>query len=394
MRVVLFFSLFNTACLLVAQSNYNVYPLTKSITTYSPHYPPEVWKEIKNALEICLAQNPICDDQLLTSGLIFDKFYYAPAKNFFPKDLTVYDDLIAKANMLDSIGYSWNPQVLLLLTEDITPVSEFCEDGNYEMYYCPFYDRSKKQWIYNQVYSQFSLKGGMFDGEVMFFSPFGDTLIKGQYLNGKRNGIWSFLLPFDIEKNLITFWSDETENYCRYKIEYLNGQTHGEYSFHINDVLRAEGFLINEVPVGKWKIYHSNGSISNDFFLTNNPTRMIELDRDFPTRNGELPFGPSQMFIPGYFDLTHYGDITLSRSDSDGYLVTNINGRFLAYYDDGAIMCDIVYENGTTRGDTVYYKSGFPMYIWKVNKTNKKGKILIFNESGLMLRRLKVNLDV
>ena len=88
--------------------------------------------------------------------------------------------------------------------------------------------------------------GSPFTGEVIGKYDSGQERVKGKYIDGKRDGIWTILY-----KN-----GKESE-----KGKYASGKKKGDWNkWYENGILKSKGSYVNGMMEGLWKYWYNNGT--------------------------------------------------------------------------------------------------------------------------------------
>ncbi|MBI3133981.1 MAG: hypothetical protein HYZ14_04825 [Bacteroidetes bacterium] len=362
------------------------YPIRKDLIQ---SYPPEVWEDICNEIQILLKDSSYLNDEryvfLPTPMILFNTI------GLIPLDSSYCRKQLNKSLILESEGYDFRPSTTILLEQFRTLSFEETEnlpDGDYVFYYEPFYDRETDSWINDRAFGHFTISQRYLNGQSLFYSPYGDTIASGNYLNGRRESTWHYKIPIDTITDVLGLYSPVSNVFCEYEIDFHNGLMNGNYEFKVNNVLRAKGEMLNDKLIGFWQIFHKNGMLSNSLFLVENP---IELSvkkkyRFVDTKTGSLPFGTKAMIIPGLNTKLESESFQLIMFTSPGTAEIYLDKEFKAYYESGQLMYHMVIDKGNVvSGDTLFHPNGLPLYVWDFSTSKKRGKFYIYDETGILL---------
>ena len=97
-----------------------------------------------------------------------------------------------------------------------------------------------------------SFVNGLESGMYMEYSEEGDIIVQGNYVNGMKQGIWTYNVDGVIEKG-----------------EYLEDKKNGYWSVVYEDgVMIEEGNFVEDNPDGIYKWYYTNGLNAGKIFLS------------------------------------------------------------------------------------------------------------------------------
>lgn len=124
-----------------------------------------------------------------------------------------------------------------------------------------------------RIKESYTFKNGLRNGSFIENLASGKPSISGEFLDGKKDGDWTFYFPDgSIEKS--THYRNDSldgEYHVFYengkyqtKGQYVNGAKTGEWSWYINngDQLDMKGSFINNMQDGDWEYFYSSGELS------------------------------------------------------------------------------------------------------------------------------------
>ncbi|MBI1837571.1 MAG: hypothetical protein HYR91_09940 [Flavobacteriia bacterium] len=254
------------------QEKYFVYPYKKE---FSPHddllYALKKRKFVKSFYKLTVGDHNFSKTKIVNikHHLRCDKRLYS---QFFS---TRYSGFRYKK----AIRKNYDPflNVTYNLFFDLTPNLDTLPDGIYIQYFNDFIcgdSKGKIHIVKNKVAGIFQIQNNLLNGKAMWFNIHGDTLKKGNFKNGLKEGKWY------LETHKISYNFSQRERYeiiknnvykidtTIEKITYFNGSKNGSYSctkiVNINseNVFYQEGFYRNEKSVGTWIEKESKRSYS------------------------------------------------------------------------------------------------------------------------------------
>lgn len=283
-----------------------------------------------------------------------------------------------------------------------------------------YYDSSHT--IKKEEYYILNADSAMVDGPYLMFSPSGNPILRGNYEQGKREGLF------------LHFYEDGT---IQRKTTYVNGLKEG-----LTQVYSPSGTLIQEATfdhdtiIGALKLYDENGNLKGETEFANGkpdgwviaywpgggkaeetyyrdgkpngPMRQyyengnLKLEAEY--KNGLLD-GEYKTFYPsgklemealnlrgrrsGY--IKYYYENGQLKSDGT-YKDGALSGPFTSYYADGAVHMDFKYADGKKSGSNIEY---FPDGTVKVKSTysnhGMNATILEYNERGDLVAEKALN---
>lgn len=159
-------------------------------------------------------------------------------------------------------------QTPINLHQNITPSIDVLPDGKYVQFYEGLFALSDKGDVIpfeGQVAGVFYIKNNMLDGFAYWISTSGDTIERGNYSEGKREGKWMFHQKTDFSTREI----NDTIRYDLITCEYKDGLLDGPYEEYFHNKLRFKGFYTGGEPSGEWFFY-------NEDYYQNSATRLYE----------------------------------------------------------------------------------------------------------------------
>ncbi|NKI33142.1 hypothetical protein [Croceivirga thetidis] len=179
---------------------------------------------------------------------------------------------------------------------------------------------------------------GVQNGPFMYLDFYGNTLQKGNYLNGEKHGEW------------ITFHEN---GQVLNKTNYLNGKEHGDYErFNDDGILQEEGIYNLGELSGEWKTYDKKGRLS---YTNNYSMGLLHGTRKFYD-------GPDNLELIRHYEYDRV--IGYSYLDSNGTEIAmvplkNETGNVTSYFQNGKISREMTYKNGVFDGKYLdYYPTG------------------------------------
>jgi antitoxin component YwqK of YwqJK toxin-antitoxin module len=182
------------------------------------------------------------------------------------------------------------------------------------------------------------LLNGVFNGNRILLTENGDTTEFGNYIDGKKNGIFTLCEPLRIKD----LFQDERS----YKIiaNYINGKLNGNVIIrYLSGKVAVSEFYENDRLTGNRKLYFENGNVSS---FCNYLNGIKNGDEKFYYDNGQLK--------------------TESR-----YLNGSLEGYQIYYFENGAISERFTFQSG----DLLMTESFYPNKIIRERKKFKSGKI-------------------
>lgn len=357
-----------------------IYHLEKG---FSYELPSNIWKDIFHERDSCL-KNGIFTDNIEKKGVLGDLFVYNKYFKLRISDSVYHETLLNKMMDLESQGYIAYPKVSLFPSSELPMDDTELSDGKYKMMYSTAYDGRVGDWVEGREYCSFNVVNGLVEGSITFFSFDGDTLIRGTMREGKKDGEWNCVIPFN-GNQISKKYCDNKEGSYEYIMEYKEGILNGKFVFKVCDIIRSEGSVKANIPVGEWHTYFENGALANKFTLLEEPIRNKDfIFKHFPSRNDSLPSGTKWVFIPGFNEEVNGGlNYQVLWRGFKGKYKTYLDGEFLAYYRNGNLKCKFLFRQGKlVEGDKVFYENKSIKYEWQ--EKGKKGIFRIYNIDGTL----------
>lgn len=147
---------------------------------------------------------------------------------------------------------------------DLTPVLDPIPDGDYIMYFEPFCLTDSKgncQEDAERIAARFHMKNNLLEGEAVWLNMQGDTLKKGSYVNGLKEGVWY------LEKRALDYYASNTaaKEYIEFghpivdttwmRIEYVHGAQEGYFEKYNSSEYPVEtGYYLEGEMSGEWTL--------------------------------------------------------------------------------------------------------------------------------------------
>lgn len=300
-----------------AQEKINVYPYQHEID-----FPKELFH-----LKVNREQYIIRDS--LTQKII--KIDTLQSNDWNSVDKTLVNKLLTKQLLLIRKN---NPALFydlkIDIAKDIAPYLKPLPDGKYIQYYKDLPEVNGDLLTYNnsKIASIFYLKDNKLNGPAIWLSVSGDTLKKGQFKNGLKEGLWS-IKSFQFEPNYQDKLMSNPANWVQLfdtnvvTFEFLAGVENGAYHNYINDTLMVEGNYKNGKGFGTWTYYQwKEKKVNNQYIPTKEKiigTRFTLTDKRIKIKDPLIrtQFIPYDLFenpaltdtinLPYYEDLYSFG---------------------------------------------------------------------------------------
>ncbi|MGQ1787281.1 MULTISPECIES: tetratricopeptide repeat protein [unclassified Saccharicrinis] len=256
------------------------------------------------------------------------------------------------------------------------------------------------------------IKGGYYEGDLIWDHPNGRTLSKRSYLNHKRHGEYfhyyangsvksreSYLNGKKVGKGVkyyengnlkeeVNYFNGEKDAEAKYYDEdktleltenYRNGELHGDViQYDISgDVIIKLIFEENELMAYQ---YLKNGLYTDTIPITNGD---YKIEAYF--NNGKKSYEQSfKNFLPHGDRIKYYsnGKIRQKNSFKNGML----NGQFLAYYPNGKKKLEYFNIAGMKNGkNTEFFESGKPKKVSQYKRDELHGVVKNYNQSGKII---------
>lgn len=166
----------------------------------------------------------------------------------------------------------------------------------------------------------------------------GEKIKEGNYLDGKKEGLWK------------TYYS---KGNLKSEITYQHGEKHGKAKIYFeNGNIAEEGVWLADKWVNKYKAYYQNGKLS---YVWNY--------NEYGTRSGYQKY---------YYEN---GKIKIEGKWEDG----KETGLIREYYSDGSLQSEKIFNEGKTGKDSIIiYKIKEKKLVLKENNTNIKDTLEIY----------------
>ena len=237
-----------------------VYPYKSEINFHSAYF--------KGMKSIGNGQTSMKGWFIAMNGGVFDRAMYKEYKSIMKnqdfRDAYKEERYLRSAKLKKAIRK--NPYPLIekkyTLGNDIVPSLDKIPDGRYVQYFDTFaliLPNGKTKMVGNQVSGIFTLKNNILEGEAIWFNVKGDTLKKGMFLHGLKEGEWlleSRRTEYSLSRSSVKQYiqlgypeMDTTKEYVHYK----NGLMHGPYrNFQNSAYPILEGQHAENEEVGEW----------------------------------------------------------------------------------------------------------------------------------------------
>lgn len=235
-------------------------------------------------------------------------------RRFFKRFVFSIGERLNQAKKADAFQYVLKNQTDLMTQSSVSHLP----DGKYIQLFNPLVSRkhfSKSEITKQPIATIFELKNDLFENTFIQLNSFGDTLFKGVFKNGLKEGVWNKTNYYYSKKG-----SKENRyffNKFLTKANYLNGTLNGEYNQFKNNKLILKGVLENGFKKGVWTSVHNQDSIVFDAFdLKKNVHLLNDRSRDFA--NGYLG--------DGYID-----NKKILKDNYNGFVYKNYNYKISIY---------------------------------------------------------------
>lgn len=199
-------------------------------------------------------------------------------RRFFKRFFCSIGEKLNQAKKAEAFQYLTDNQVELLTQSSVSHLP----DGKYIQLFNPLVSRnhfSKSEITSQPIASIFELKNDLLEGEFIQLNSMGDTLFKGVFKNGLKEGVWNKkVFYYDLKygnKNQKFLSSKNSEMYI-----YSNGVLNGDYKYYSNDKLEVLGKFENGYKAGVWTILKRNDSIVFDAFDMKKNVRVLNQRHD------------------------------------------------------------------------------------------------------------------
>ncbi len=323
----------------------------------------------------------------------------------FKKELRVYKKTINQQNQeIDKNlrkAIDKNPYPLLEMNyqfdKDITPCLDKIPDGKYIQYFSDFAlvnETGNYEIVSKKIAGIFSIKNNMLDGDAVWFNFHGDTLKKGKFTNGLKDGEWK-IETRNLKNQRIT--KEDKEFYIANGfprtdtiIEIVNFSNGLKSGYYYNKTIGKypifEGEFLNDVESGSWierelnityddefneiierdnKVVTAEYTIEDKKKVVKQPIVRFRLinadDTDIEDYNFDFTYAPYDLSV----DLAEINFTKLPEAEEENYAEGDEE-----YYD----------EEGDYMGDDYYSEEGLnythDVYDAEKDKYIKRGKVI------------------
>lgn len=428
---------------------------TKQLISKDPNYFVNLKKKLNSdTLKTLIAFNRYSIDLKTASGLHFYFFYHKDWERLMKQVKT--DESEGKKGStlqwfpIDFIPNNHGPICLSAYDYYLSAyriyssrkIGDLFPDGKYVSYYEPIYQYNKQKFITKKPFCYFEAKNQKWNGKSVYFSPLGDTIAKGNYVDGKQDGKWMMKFPFErvpkgqqfhfcgittaagkifCEKHPInaprcnrikTIQGKKEKGWCTYKVGFDHGKLNGIYRLYLNGHLVADGTIKENKPVGTWKYYYENGQLATSFTLRDKPIIINKPDKIYPLMpdnqvcNSDTsvckaifpmgnvttkflglsqfiydPFEPINVLDSGLLKKKSLNSRGFYRLDLDNHVHTAIKGLFQSYYKNGVPYFKMkVNDSGqvTYFSPRVYDEHKNVIQEWKFNKDRSVARVTYY----------------
>ncbi len=126
-------------------------------------------------------------------------------------------------------------------------------------------------WFYEsgQLWKQEIFRYGKFDGKFFELAENGDTIVSGEYLEGEKNGIWTFRIG---DVKMVGEYKSDTKSgiwkhyfpngQLKFEGNFFNDEADGEHIFYYeNGKIEKKGKFISGLKTGEWEFFDEEGKI-------------------------------------------------------------------------------------------------------------------------------------
>jgi antitoxin component YwqK of YwqJK toxin-antitoxin module/Flp pilus assembly protein TadD len=186
----------------------------------------------------------------------------------------------------------------------------------------------------------------------------GNLRVEGDYINGKKEGVWTYYDVYGNLKSKNTFREDRQDGpYTEYydngmvniEMTYKEGQADGYYkSYFKNGKLRSEGWYRDGEQEGDWYFYSANGRLStHNYFIHSTAYGWQEYYYDDGSKEKELWYQYGYVNKGQHYDSL--GNIT------DRIDLPNGTGDYILKFPGGKPRLKLTYRNGLLQGKATWY---------------------------------------
>jgi antitoxin component YwqK of YwqJK toxin-antitoxin module len=175
-------------------------------------------------------------------------------------------------------------------------------------------------------------------------------------------------------------------------------------------VLIAKGQLVNNLPIGYWKYFYTNGYIESEGFYENglytgkwikylNPKSIVtrlQYDKIIPPDS----FPDLQQFQHRIWEIQHYQDgiregefiyYAYHSTDKPTHIINykkgQLDGKSIAYYENGMMYYEQNYKEGKLDGyERFYYVNGQLKQEGKFIQSKAIGEFKLYSETGELIK--------
>lgn len=249
-------------------------------------------------------------------------------------------------------------------------------------------------------------KGSM---KVQFYNAFGRKVVEGQFVEGKKQGLWHFfnhhgLLTKEIEykddKEHGTYRLWHPNGKLREETTYQNGDLHGFYTaYHANGNKSSEGWFQNNLREQIWKTYYPNGVLEDEAYYLQGKIKGYYLDFDLDG----LLLSRSRYNKSRFEDFEYFNEqnenISLKKVDGSkltvlrehkGKIISSLSANcfelsddLLKNFPDGTTFSRVSMLTGSREGEFFsYFPNGLLNVKGKYLSGNQHGEWVYYHENG------------
>ncbi len=177
----------------------------------------------------------------------------------------------------------------------------------------------------------FTDKSNLRQGLWVYYYDTLHTMIscKGNFVNGRREGVWTNYFKSGKVKSTITFTDNREEGFV--KFFYENGQ------------VSEEGYWVNNHWVGEYRYYYSNGQLAYQWYHDETGRRTGQ--QNYYYENGKVRITGNWAAGMENGKVTEYYENGRLRSESK-WKNGATHGIMKEYYEDGSLRAERVFNNG------------------------------------------------
>lgn len=258
--------------------HYNVYPIREQI-----NIPVQYWRAVDDKAYFQDPEN------------FFNVF---GEKRYFNRALFDTSHILEKALLYEQLEAQWkrltkkklgfgprfvktvrkNPASIVKpsykLNTDVLPPFGTIPDGKYVQLFnnfCYVQEDGSCSEQTDRVAAYFSIKNNLMEGEAVWIDLQGDTIKKGAFTKGVRDGDWSFIKTKSLGSYLNAYDTKSLKKHgeiysaiTKYQMHYKNGVLDGPYSYsEPKAALKITGMYTNGQPSGNWQTHFEDVLIFN-----------------------------------------------------------------------------------------------------------------------------------